>query len=83
MDSDDTNDQAVDARNNEACPLFSAHKNRRNDSEKTRKIIHSALQFEQLTEDKKLIAFLYLAAALCKASVVPNRIGRMRGLCIH
>jgi hypothetical protein len=39
MDSDDANDQAVDARDNQAGPHFSADKDRRNDSEKTRKII--------------------------------------------
>lgn len=39
MDTNDANDQAVNTRDNEAAPFFSADKDRRHDGEKTRKII--------------------------------------------
>jgi hypothetical protein len=67
MDTNGTNNQTIDTRDNQAGPFFLADKDRRNDGEKTRQIIqpehpHSAPPIQiasgRETEEKKLTAFL-------------------------
>ena len=67
MDTNGTNNQTIDTRDNQAGPFSLADKGRRNDGEKTRQIIqpehpHSAppipIASGRETEEKKLTAFL-------------------------
>jgi hypothetical protein len=41
MNSNDTNDQAVNTRDDESGPLFLAYENRGHDGKKTRKIVQA------------------------------------------